>query len=264
MPPEHAAQPAAKKSLGQHFLHDANICNKIVKLLGLEPQDRVLEIGPGQGALTRILHKQQLASLCALEKDSYWATMLPRQLPGLAVAHADALRMNWGRLQAGRPWKLVGNLPYNVASPLVWDIAAAGGYSRCVFMVQKEVAQRLAAVPHSKQYGALSVWVQSHALVKLNFTVGPQVFRPRPKVDSAVFSLQPRPEGTAPSWALSHVLHICFQKRRKQLRTILRTEYADVDNILESIEIDGRQRPEDLSVAAFDQLARRLESCIPA
>jgi len=265
MRPDPREHPAAKKSLGQHFLHDANIASKIVSLLELEPGDRVLEIGPGQGALTRILAKRELRSLCALEKDSHWSWALPRELPGLAVAHADALRMDWTRLRKGRLWKVVGNLPYNIASPLIWDLAAAGGFARCAFMVQKEVAQRLAASPHSRQYGALSVWVQSHARVRLRFVVGPQVFRPRPKVDSAVFTLVPLAEGAeAPSRALSHVLHTCFQKRRKQLGTILRPRFEGAGSILESLGIDARRRPEELAVAEFNLLARALESRIPA
>lgn len=261
--------PAAKKSLGQHFLADTNIAGKIVAQLRLEPQDRVLEIGPGQGALTRhlaqALERQDIASLCALEKDRHWAMELPRQFPGLAVALTDALRMDWERLREGRCWKIVGNLPYNIASPLLWDMAAAGGFSLGVFMVQKEVAQRLAARPHSKQYGALTVWVQSFCHVRYGFTVGPQVFRPRPKVDSAVFSLELHENaGLVCRRALSHVVHLCFQKRRKQLGTILRSAWSDSASILESLGIDSSCRPEELSVEAFNRLARAVESRIPA
>lgn len=262
MPPDSA--PAARKSLGQHFLHDANIAAKIVALLEVDARDRVLEIGPGQGALTRLLVQSGARSVCAVERDRHWAMALPRQFPGLAVVLADALRMDWGRLRQGEAWKLVGNLPYNIASPLVWDIVAAGGFSRGVFMVQKEVAQRLASGPGSRQYGALSVWVQSFASVRVRFRVGPQVFRPRPKVDSAVFELEPHGGGGQVSWALSHVLHVCFQKRRKQVRTILRTRWSDADKVLESLAIDGNMRPEELSVSCFNNLAKALESRIGA
>lgn len=257
--------PPAKKSLGQHFLLDNNIIQKIVALLDPTPADRVLEIGPGQGALTRFLAQKQLSVFCALEKDKHLAMRLPREFPGLAVAMADALRMDWRRLRLGAPWKVVGNLPYNIASPMLWDLVAAGGYSRGVFMVQKEVARRLAAAPHCKQYGALSVWVQSYARVTYAFTVGPGVFRPRPKVDSAVFVLEPfEAAWRAPERALSNMLRLCFQKRRKQLRTILRGQHQDIDNVLESLKIKGSDRPEDLSVESFNLLASRLESRIPA
>lgn len=258
------SRPPAKKSLGQHFLHDANIAAKIVAQLDVDSSDRLLEIGPGQGALTRLLVQTGARSVCALERDSYWAMALPRQFPGLAVALTDALRMDWARLRQGQAWKLVGNLPYNIASPLVWDVVAAGGFSRGVFMVQKEVAQRLASGPGSRQYGALSVWVQSFASVRVCFTVGPQVFHPRPKVDSAVFVVEPHGEGVIVSRALSHVLHLCFQKRRKQVRTILRSQWGDADNILELLNIDGSKRPEDLSVLCFNNLAKALESRIAA
>ncbi len=257
--------PAPRKSLGQHFLTDANIARKIVGLLQLEPGDRVLEIGPGQGALTRHLVALPLALLCTLEKDSHWAHALPRSLPGLRMIHGDAMTMDWGRLRRHGGWKLVSNLPYNVASPLLWDIAAAGGFTRGVFMVQKEVAQRLAAAPHNKQYGALTVWVQSFARVRLAFTVPPGAFRPPPKVDSAVFVLEPREVPLAVErGALSHVLHLCFQKRRKQLRSILKPLYPGLDPLLESLGLTGTERPEDLTVETFNLLARSLKSGIVA
>ncbi len=259
------SRPAAKKSLGQNFLCDANIARKIVDLLEAGPEDRVLEIGPGQGALTRILAARPLRSLCALEKDRHWAVALRAVVPRLAVCLGDAMFMDWPRLQKGRPWKVVGNLPYNIASPLLWDMAAAGGFSRGVFMVQKEVAQRLASGPHSKKYGALTVWVQSFATVRLAFTVGPQVFRPQPKVDSAVVVIEPRTQPlSVDQRALSHLLHGCFQKRRKQLRPILKPLYGDCDNMLGLVNLSGKERPEDISVEQFAMLANALKSGIPA
>lgn len=257
--------PPAKKSLGQHFLADANIARKIVDLLEVDAQDKVLEIGPGQGALTRWLAELPCAALCAIEKDRHWAFELPRRHTTLSVALADALTMDWNRLGQNPPWKVVGNLPYNVASPMLWDMAASRAFSRGVFMIQKEVARRLAAPPGNKLYGALGVWVQSFCEVKTAFMVGPQVFRPRPKVDSGVVVMVPRKRALAhDSQVLSRFLHLCFQKRRKQLGGILRPLGGHVGNVLESMGLSGKERPEELSVEVFNELAKRLEFGIPA
>ena len=302
-------EPRAKKSLGQNFLQDANIARKIVNALDIGPKDQVLEIGPGPGALSGIIQARGPARLVLVEKDPHWARerMLagrgsvcrdaasgllcspeqdrkspapsPKAAPSLpddklrhdptfAVILADALTMPWERFSA--PWKLIGNLPYNVASPLMWDIfSRTPGLVRAVFMIQKEVGQRIIAGPGTSAYGALSVWVQSHMRAKLEFIVPPQVFRPRPKVDSAVLSFEPLggPVRTmcraacaradfSPE-ALARTLKLCFQMRRKQLGTILRAGAFD-PGVLEPLGIDARIRPESLGPSEFHKLARAL------
>ena len=192
------AAPRAKKSLGQHFLKDAKTSARIVDLLRITPEDRVLEIGPGPGAITGIIHERGPARFRLIEKDSYWAAHhaeLERPAPpAVEVLNDDALAFPWESLEG--PWKIISNLPYNVASPLMWDIVSrTPELTRAVFMIQKEVAERLYATPGTKDYGALSVWIQSYARVEWGFVVGPGAFNPPPKVDSAV---RAPAEGAAP------------------------------------------------------------------
>ncbi len=260
--PQHAATtPRAKKSLGQNFLQDANIARKIVNTLHIAPGDMVVEIGPGPGALTTFLHDSPCSRLVLVEKDNELARV--RMVEGKAratgkqfsVVLTDALTMPWQAFSM--PWKCVGNLPYNVASPLMWEIfSRAQGLERAVFMIQKEVGQRIVAAPHTGAYGALSVWVQSFMRPRLEFIVPPHVFFPRPKVDSAVLSFVPHPAGTytfSPD-ALSWTLKRCFQMRRKQLGSILKANGSSPE-LLEQIGINPQCRPEELSPARFHTLA---------
>lgn len=256
------ASARPKRSLGQNFLQDANIARKIVSCLAIGPDDRVLEVGPGPGALTGIIQGHSPAKLVLVEKDRHWAH--ERKLAGggkLNVVLADALTMPWERFSA--PWKFIGNLPYNVASPLMWDICSqTPGLRRAVFMIQKEVALRLTAQPATSAYGALTVWIQSHMRPKFEFVVPPGVFRPRPKVDSAVVSFSPleREGGLSPgrqvffAKELAITLKVCFQKRRKQLGSIAKTCGSSPD-ALEILGINPRQRPEELSPEMFHKLS---------
>lgn len=275
-------RPFAKKSLGQNYLRDGNIIRKIVAALEAGPDDRVLEIGPGPGALSRDLAAARPASLILVEKDYRWAFERnreffasggPGQTAGLAggVVLADAMTIAWERLDGER--KIIGNLPYNIASPLMWEIFSrvpgfCGGASsgtRAVFMVQKEVGQRLAARPGTKEYGALSVWVQSFVTPKLEFIVPPTVFYPRPKVDSAVLTFTPRaPEEDFPlldaedKEALAAALRLTFQQRRKQLGTILKKNSALSDDFWSKVAQNSATRPENISPRDFLRLAREI------
>ena len=248
--------PQAKKSLGQNFLQDANIARKIVKALEIGHNDAVLEIGPGPGALTGIVKEYAPARLVLVEKDHHWAKVRMQEGQGsLSVVLADALSMPWERFTV--PWKFIGNLPYNVASPLMWDIfSKAPGLTRAVFMIQKEVGLRIAAKPGTSAYGALSVWIQSFMRPKLEFIVPPQVFHPRPKVDSAVLSFVPLPAGSFSfnPEALARAVKTCFQMRRKQLGTIIRSTGNSPD-LLENAGIDPQLRPEALSPGDFHRLS---------
>lgn len=250
-------QGHAKRSLGQNFLVDPNTSRRIVRALDIEPHDHVLEIGPGRGALTDILAASDAAALYAVEKDRELAPQLKSRHPRLNIALIDAMDVAWERLAPERSWKIIGNLPYNVASPIIWEIAhRAAPASRCVFMVQKEVAQRLAAPPGTKTYGALSVFVQSFMRVKLAFTVGPQVFRPRPKIDSAVVVFTRAESRVVDAKALGAVLATCFQKRRKQLGSILKQFWSeDLEKLFEARGLSTSMRPENLTVEDFQALA---------
>ncbi|MDR0466120.1 MAG: 16S rRNA (adenine(1518)-N(6)/adenine(1519)-N(6))-dimethyltransferase RsmA [Deltaproteobacteria bacterium] len=259
--PSRTRTPRAKKGLGQHFLHRRATAERIVRLLEIGPQDRVLEIGPGAGALSGLLRKARPACLLLLEKDGYWAAERQKAGDG-QVALMDALRFDWRRITPERPWKIIGNLPYNVASPLLWDIACqAEGLQRAVCMVQKEVALRIVASPDTKKYGALSVWVQSFLQARLAFEVGAGAFTPPPKVDSAVVVFAPLPlaQRARRPEALAAVLKMCFQNRRKQLQRIFRMHNREnALPVLRELDIDPQSRPEHLAPKLFQELSARL------
>lgn len=246
-----------KRCLGQNFLVDPNIGRKIVASLDAGPLDAVVEIGPGRGALTRILCRS-CGSVIGVEMDQDLAFQLRTCATNLRLIIADALTLDWSRLV--RPgWKVIGNLPYNIASPLMWDmVAQVPSETRMVFLVQKEVAMRLTASEGSRSFGGLSVWVQSFTRARLAFKVGPNVFRPRPKVESAVVVLERRPTGQEPENPdrLSQLIKLCFQHRRKQLGTILKPVWnSQVQVWLEAQGLGTRVRPEQMTVSQFNTLA---------
>lgn len=253
---------SAKKSLGQHFLRDASAVRRIIELLDIEPGDHVLEIGPAPGALTDMLRSSPCTRLTLLEKDDRFASLHASQArAGLEVIHGDALEYPWEKLPA--PCKIVGNLPYNIASPLMWDIVSrAVGYTRAVFMIQKEVADRILSSPGGKTYGALTVWIRSFAVPQKGFVVKPGAFTPPPKVDSAVITLTPLPQNDFPKHPelLATLLKLCFQQRRKQLQAILRAHFPQekVLTSLEKTEIAPARRPETLTPEEFQKLALTL------
>lgn len=251
-----------KKSLGQHFLKDSNICLKIIEALEIEREDLILEIGPGRGALTFFIEERQLKDFLVLEKDLSLALDLRQKSPFLKIICIDALNFAWEKLEALKKVKLVGNLPYNVASPLLWNIISEfNSYSKAVFMVQKEVARRIVARPGSKEYGMLSVWLQFFSKPKILFLVSPKVFFPTPKVYSAVLSFSPlsvkikRQEKKA----LQRCLKVLFQQRRKQLQRILRNYLGHkVEKELEELNLNPQVRPEELNKEDFFRLALKF------
>jgi 16S rRNA (adenine1518-N6/adenine1519-N6)-dimethyltransferase len=253
--------PKAKKSLGQHFLRRRSVAERIVQLLEIGPQDQVLEIGPGAGALSVFLRAAKPARLLLLEKDRHWAAERRKAGDGHVVL-MDAMHFAWERITPEHPWKIIGNLPYNVASPLLWDITSrAAGLQRAVCMVQKEVALRIVASPDTKNYGALSVWLQSFMRPQLAFTVGPGAFTPPPKVDSTVVVFEPLPlaQRVQRLEPLASLLKICFQNRRKQLQSIFRMHHREYAlPILRELDIDPRSRPEHLAPKLFQELSARL------
>lgn len=261
----------AKKSLGQHFLNNPQICERIVGLLNPSPADKILEIGPGMLALTRFLLKAAHSSLILLEKDANLAREARKFLnvqadyslsvikdPARQVILIDAINFDWKNLN--KSFKLIGNLPYNVASPLIWDIAKnSDRWDRAVFMVQKEVGERIISKPDAKTYGALSVWVQNFTVPEKAFSVSPKNFTPPPKVDSMVLEFTPLTgiEQADNPAALKKLLAVCFQNRRKQLGTIFKNNnLPNLENGLEELHISFNFRPENLNPAQFRELAR--------
>lgn len=258
----------AKRSLGQNFLVDPNIAAKIVARLGITATDTVIEIGPGRGALTGHILAAGPRAYLALEKDRDLAARLPREHPGVHPALIDALRLDWSRLDRLPGVKLIGNLPYNIASPLLWDICAGSVlFGRGVFMVQHEVALRLCAPPGGRQYGALTAWTSAFARLEYAFKVPPTVFRPQPKVDSAVVVITPRPAAERPEEprALALLLKRLFSLRRKQLAGILKPFWGDgLPEACAALGIEGRDRPEVLSPNQLAALAKLLKTRLPS
>jgi 16S rRNA (adenine1518-N6/adenine1519-N6)-dimethyltransferase len=259
----------AKKSLGQNFLVDPNLQRRIVDSLDPAQEDTVVEIGPGQGALTHRLAELGLR-LIAVELDHHLAADLRTRfapMPRVTIVHGDALQFDPVPLLREPPVKVVGNIPYNITSPLLFRLLEwRPPPERIVVMVQKEVADRLLADPGEKAYGALTVGVRAQATVQRLFNVGPRAFRPAPSVDSTVVLIRPRPdlspEVGVPLRALTRA---AFGMRRKQLQKILRTapgyclEPARAERILASVGVRPADRPETLSPATFVALAAELQ-----
>ncbi|MBQ7585100.1 MAG: ribosomal RNA small subunit methyltransferase A, partial [Desulfovibrionaceae bacterium] len=175
-------------------MQSPKICQRIVDLLTVDAQTKILEIGPGHGALTSYLEQLGAKYLLLVEKDASLALERQKVLSSNAqCVLLDALNFPWERLDEA--WVVVGNLPYNIASPLMYDLVSqAPLFKQAVFMLQKEVAERVCASPKCKAYGALSIWMQSFGVPKYAFKVAPSCFWPIPKVDSAVIAYVPKRE----------------------------------------------------------------------
>ena len=256
--------------LGQHFLTDRHILERIVDVLEPSPADEVIEIGAGSGALTRVL-ADRVGRVIAIEQDRRLVEQLRKAdfaRRNVQVVPGDALQIAWPELMAQfadrePQWKVVGNIPYHITSPLIEKALTAPLPLLIVFLVQAEVANRLAAPPGSKTYGALSVGVQSLCRVEQVFRVAPGSFQPPPRVHSAVVRLRPR---SVPLVDPNEVprfrrfVTACFGLRRKQLRNVLSavtgSETARVTAQLESLGIDVTRRPETLTPEQFVQLFR--------
>ena len=254
-----------RKRFGQHFLTDRTIRERILATLGIAPQDRVVEIGPGRGALTSGL-AEAAAGVVAVEIDRDLARDLARRLPGVRVLRSDALRMRWSWLfralatTDGRT-RVVGNLPYNIATPLMATLfERAPAVFDFHFMVQAEVAARLVATPGSKAYGRLSVLAQHYCETQRLFDVPPSCFSPPPKVESSFVRLRAAPGDAAvpvdaaascDAGALREVLRVCFGQRRKMLGKALRSLGCDAA----ALGVDPRARAEQLTVRDFVAIA---------
>jgi 16S rRNA (adenine1518-N6/adenine1519-N6)-dimethyltransferase len=248
-----------KKSLGQNFLHERGVVDRIVLAVNPQPGDRLVEIGPGQGAMTFPLLKRH-GALTAIEFDRDLLEPLTLQAAAhgaLELIHANVLDVDFTALAGDAPIRLVGNLPYNLSSPILFHaLDHAAVVTDMHFMLQKEVVERMASGPGSKVYGRLSVMLQAYCEVTMLFVVGPGAFRPPPKVDSAVVRLKPRPADTVgiiDPRRFSDIVRAAFGQRRKTLRNALST-LMDSDAIT-AAGIDPQLRAEQLAVADFVRLA---------
>ncbi|MEX2467567.1 MAG: 16S rRNA (adenine(1518)-N(6)/adenine(1519)-N(6))-dimethyltransferase RsmA [Gemmatimonadota bacterium] len=260
----------AKKSLGQNFLLDPNLQRKIVAALEAGPDDEVLEIGPGQGALTDHL-EGNVGRLVLVELDDDLAARLTQRFegrPDVSVVHDDVLAVSLPDIvHDPDALKVIGNIPYNITTPILFRMLERPRPARIVLMVQDDVADRIVAPVGTRTYGALSVGVRSVASVERLFRVGRKSFRPVPRVDSAIIRIDPfRPGRTTPEEEarLRTLVRATFQWRRKQLGKILR-DHPDLAfpeavsvSAAEAAGVALTDRPERLSPEAFVRLALAL------
>lgn len=252
-----------KKRLGQHFLSDPRLLGRIADAVGAGPDDTVLEIGPGPGGLTGAL-AARAGRVVAVEKDPALAAALRGRWPRVEVVEGDALALDWHALvPPGAP--IAGNIPYNITSPLIDQALRPPRPPRVVFLVQKEVADRVAAAPGSEHYGALSAGVQAVARAERLFTVPAGAFHPPPRVDSAVLRLVPLAEPLVPDAlgpAFRRAVVGLFGFRRKQVARGLRelTGWgADAATaLLADAGIEPTRRPETLTPSEFVRVTSRL------
>jgi 16S rRNA (adenine1518-N6/adenine1519-N6)-dimethyltransferase len=260
-----------KKGLGQHFLVDPNILNKVIRTAQVEKEDMVLEVGPGLGEMTLVLAR--LAKhVIAVEIDSKLVDILKRKLagyPNVDVVKGDILTINFRKIdfREGQKIKVVANLPYQISTPLLFRfIELKEFFSTLTLMLQKEVAERMVAPPGGKDYGPLSIFIQLFLNISIRFFIKPSAFFPPPKVESAVvhmaFREKPVVELEDEKW-FRKVVKGCFSYRRKTLANALKHSELSLPEFIElkimAIGIDPRRRPETLTIQEFIRLAEALK-----
>lgn len=262
-----------RKRFGQHFLSQPGTAERIVEAADLKPEDVVVEVGPGLGALTRFLiPRVKQLHLVELDRDlaEYLTGSLAESAPRVTVHQQDMLSFDLTALSRslGAPLVVIGNLPYNISSPLVFRLLEAlAAIDRAVFMVQKEVGDRLAAAPGTKDYGVLSVLLGIYGSVRSLFTVGPGQFYPPPKVDSLVLRVDFRVDPLAPRSAfqtIRAIVNAAFQQRRKTiangLKPLVKGDKGRIEEMLTEVGIDPGRRPETLSPEEYVSIARAFET----
>lgn len=252
----------ARKRFGQNFLHDPGVIEQIIRAINPKPDDAIVEIGPGLGALTEeILAVNPRLQVVELDRD-----LIPVlrtkffNYPDFRIHEADALTFDFSQLMVDRPLRIIGNLPYNISTPLIFHLLGQAGVIRDMhFMLQKEVVQRMAAVPGDNNYGRLGIMTQYFCKVQPLFEVGPGAFRPAPKVDSAIVRLVPHetlPNPARDLKTLQAVVRTAFNARRKTLRKALGGMVSVAQ--LQSLGINDGLRPENLALADYVAIADRL------
>lgn len=263
---------AARKSLGQNFLLDLNLTGKIARAAGPIKGVTVVEVGPGPGGLTRALLAQGAARVIAIERDRRCIDALAeiaQACPGrLEAVEADALSFDAAAL-APPPARVVANLPYNVATPLLINWLRTEPwppwFDSLVLMFQREVAERIIATPSSKSYGRLAVISQWRTEPRILFDIPPSAFVPAPKVVSSVVRLIPRAEPLPCDFrSLERVTQAAFGQRRKMLRQSLRSLGVDASRLLDEAGLEPTDRAEDIPMAGFVAMARSLSAMTPA
>ncbi|WP_257291540.1 16S rRNA (adenine(1518)-N(6)/adenine(1519)-N(6))-dimethyltransferase RsmA [Endozoicomonas sp. ONNA1] len=255
----------ARKRFGQNFLHDHGVIQRIIRSIHPRAGDRIVEIGPGQGALTEfLLDAAGQLDVVELDRDLIPTLKLRFGLnPEFRIHEGDALKFNFSTLiREGETLRLVGNLPYNISTPLIFHLLEfQGQISDMYFMLQKEVVERLAAQPGEKHYGRLGIMAQYYCKVNNLFVVGPGCFKPAPKVDSAIVRLEPHRDLPYPAddvKLLERVVREAFQQRRKTMRNTLK-KLISADKLTE-LGIDPASRPETVTLPEFVAIANYLHS----
>lgn len=263
----------ARKRFGQNFLEDDNIIRRIVQSISPKADDNLVEIGPGKGAITELL-LAACPTLNVVELDRDLIPILLSQFiaryPEFRIHQTDALKFDFGTLLTDRqgqskgPLRIVGNLPYNISTPLIFHLLSYQAEVKDMhFMLQKEVVNRMAASPGQKAYGRLGVMVQYYCRVENLFDVPPAAFNPQPKVDSAIVRLVPHEQLPHPAKdvkLLSQLVNTAFQQRRKTLRNALKL-LLPADTI-ESLNIDTSVRPENITLAEYVALSDKLSEAM--
>jgi 16S rRNA (adenine1518-N6/adenine1519-N6)-dimethyltransferase len=252
---------APKKSLGQNFILDQNITDNIVTSSGLLAGQDVIEIGPGPGGLTRSILKKNPNKLVVIEQDDRCIQALKElkyHYPQLEIINGDALQINIADLGLKNP-KIIANLPYNIGTALLINwLYNIGTWSSLTLMFQREVAKRIVADPGGKDFGRLSIIAQLICDTEMHFELGPEAFYPPPKVTSAVISLYPKKDQPSKDIlkSVELVCKVLFNQRRKMLRSTLKQLHPDIDSLILNTDISLTQRPEELSIEQFVQIAK--------
>jgi 16S rRNA (adenine1518-N6/adenine1519-N6)-dimethyltransferase len=250
----------ARKRFGQNFLHDPAIIQRIVDVINLQQQDHVIEIGPGKGALTKLILKR-VDKLDVIEIDRDLANALTVNIgsnENITIHEIDALKLNFSQFNQ-TDLRIVGNLPYNISTPLLFHLLSYKNYIKdMLFMLQKEVVDRICAEPGNKQYGRLTIMLQCYCDVESLFVIKPGAFIPSPKVDSAIVKLTPLEK---PRYELSDhdslqlIVKAAFSQRRKTIRNALKKVISETD--IKELGIAPEMRAENLLISDFVNLANR-------
>jgi 16S rRNA (adenine1518-N6/adenine1519-N6)-dimethyltransferase len=249
--------PKTKKSLGQHFLKDGNMIRKIAESVPAEPFHKIIEIGPGDGALTAVL-LEKFDDVTAIEIDRRMIEVLTEKFSSLDIIHEDILKFDWNTISSiSKPVHIVGNLPYYITSQILFAILENRSMlTSALLMMQKEVAERIVAEPGTKAYGILSVQGQLMSTPEILFDVPPDVFKPRPSVDSSVIKFTfNKPKLICSDQNLKTVVRMAFNQRRKKLSNALKRLDAD----LPAEEFNFDLRAEALKPEMYEKLTARLE-----
>jgi 16S rRNA (adenine1518-N6/adenine1519-N6)-dimethyltransferase len=245
-----------KKSFGQNFLTDDNILRKIIDAARLSPNDHVLEIGPGFGALTKHIARS-VPHFTAVELDRDLAQFIRTEFPTVNLIEGDVLDISFATIAQGKKLKILGNIPYAITSPILFKLLDERAHlCEAVLLVQDEVARRLSAMPRTKEYGILTVQLQAFAKVEYCFKVGKHVFKPQPKVNSAVIRLSFENISQVPNEleaTFRLLVRHAFAMRRKTLENNLKLHYD-----LSGVPFDFKRRAEELSISEFIALTLKL------